>query len=601
MTQTDATDPHAGPSPHAAATAWLSRLESVLAGGNPSDLKSIFMEDGWWRDLIAVTWDIRAFAGIDAIIEEVGSRAAAVGFSDFRVSPGKPPRFQGEGAQMHLLVFFDFETAIAHCRGVARLFPASEGQYRAWTVMTEMVDLVGHEVRSTSVDDIASMDFSSGGRVDYYGQVEARREFADSDPEVLVVGGGHSGLMLAAHLEHLGLPTLVVEKNPRIGDNWRNRYTGLSLHDLAWSSQFPYLPFPDNWPIFTPKDMLADWMESYAWMLQLRTWTSAEVRRAEYDEVGRRWSVDVVRDGQTRTLKPSHLVFATGLAGVPYVPDVPGMDNFSGEAVHSGAHVGGPAVNGKRVVVVGSGSTAHDIVEDAYHSGAASVTMVQRGPTYVMSSQRGVPLALGLWAYPDQTTIEEADQQALSLPLAVAVQSARGPIEQIADLDRELLDKLEKVGFGLTFGDEGGGSVELALKKGGRFYFDKGCSSLIADGKVTLKRGEIERFTDSGVVFSDGTSDEADLVVFGTGWSNMREAVRPICGDEVTDSLTEVWGQDDEGELKTVWRHSGHPRLWFQCGGLVHCRLHSKHLALQILGVQQGLVNREPALAEVMA
>ena len=395
-----------------------------------------------------------------------------------------------------------------------------------------------------------------------------------------------------ARLEHLGLPTLVLEKTHRIGDVWRRRYHNLSLHDTKWYSQMPYLPYPDNWPVFAPKELIADWLEAYAWILQLNVWTNSEALRATYDDEAERWTVTVRRDGALREVHPKHIVFATGaFAGSPQVPDVPGLAEFQGLVVHSSDHEGGAGLAGKKVVVVGSGASAHDVAQDAYEMGA-TVTMVQRGPTYVISSQYGVP-ALHEALYSESSPpVDEADLISLSFPWHLFLEISPPTVKAVAELDKELLDGLRDAGFALTDGINGSGLFGLSLIRGGGYYIDKGCSRLIIDRKIGLKRGEVARFTRTGVVYSDGSEADADVVVFATGWPNMRDNIRPIVGDEIADRLTTVWGLDEQGEIKGVFRPSGHPRLWFMGGGFQQSRYGSKLLALQIKGVEEGLLKQ---------
>lgn len=143
----------------------------------------------------------------------------------------------------------------------------------------------------------------------------------------------------------------------------------------------------------------------------------------------------------------------------------------------------------------------------------------------------------------------------------------------------------------MDYGDDGSGLFLKYLRRGGGYYIDVGCSALIASGEVAVKQGvEIERFTPTGVVFTDGTSMDVDVVVLATGFQNMRESARALIGDEVADNCTDVWGLDDEGELRTIWRRSGQPGFWFMGGNLHQSRHYSKFLALQIKAIEEGLV-----------
>lgn len=594
------TPPTPGEAAHSAdeiAAAWLERFGRALEDADVDALAGLFATDCWWRDTLALTWDLRSLHGWEQIRPVVEERAHQTGFHTFALAPGKTPALVApEGAEPWVQAFFVFETEVAHGRGVVRLIH-EDGEWRAWTVLTDMEDLIGHEESFTKLADAGNHEYTDAveGRLTFPEWREKQREFADQDPTVLVIGAGHSGLMLAARLEHLGLPTLVVDRQERLGDNWRRRYHSLALHDAYWASQFPYLPFPNNWPVFTPKDMIADWIEAYAWILQLRTWTRTEVLKADYDASQKRWTVRLRREGEELTLRPKHLVFATGNSGDAWMPDVPGAERFRGEIVHSSRHEGGESVRGKKVVVVGSATSAHDIAQDAYEMGAASVTMVQRGDTYIMTAKNGTPIFYRDAYSETAPPVDEADMLFTGTPYRLHARLARGATKTIAELDRPLLDALEEAGFGLTYGEDWGGLLPISLVRAGGYYIDKGCCQLVADRKIRLQRGEIAELTETGVVYSDGTVEEADIVAFATGWLNMREAARPICGDAVTDRISLVWGLDDEGELRSTFRQSGHPNLWFFAGAFMQCRPHSKHTALQILGVELGLVDQPAA------
>ena len=136
-------------------------------------------------------------------------------------------------------------------------------------------------------------------------------------PYVLIVGGGQGGIALGARLRRLGVPTIIVEKNANPGDSWRRRYKSLCLHDPVWYDHLPYLPFPDDWPVFAPKDKLADWLEMYTKVMELNYWGSTTVRKARFDETAQTWEVTVEREGSELTLRPTQLVFALGVSGYP--------------------------------------------------------------------------------------------------------------------------------------------------------------------------------------------------------------------------------------------------------------------------------------------
>ena len=156
----------------------------------------------------------------------------------------------------------------------------------------------------------------------------------------MIVGGGQGGIALGARLRQLGVPTIIVERNARPGDSWRNRYKSLCLHDPVWYDHLPYIKFPANWPVFSPKDKVADWLEMYARVMELNYWGSTQAKSARYDEAAGEWELVVERDGSELTLRPKQLVLATGMSGRPYTPSFPGADVFAGDQHHSSKHPG---------------------------------------------------------------------------------------------------------------------------------------------------------------------------------------------------------------------------------------------------------------------
>lgn len=158
----------------------------------------------------------------------------------------------------------------------------------------------------------------------------------------------------------------------------------------------------------------------------------------------------------------------------------------------------------------------------------------------------------------------------------------------IAEKDKPLLDDLEKAGFKLN--RYPGGLFIKYFRDGGGYYIDVGASRLIADGKIKLKQGvEIEKLTKDGVLFKDGTELKADIVVLATGYDSMRTTIRRLISDDVADRVGQLWGEDKQGEIPTVWRQSGVEGFWCQVGNMFQARCYSKYLALQIQAKLLGL------------
>jgi cation diffusion facilitator CzcD-associated flavoprotein CzcO len=432
------------------------------------------------------------------------------------------------------------------------------------------------------------MEYSRGfGTANWLDQRTASAKYEDSSPEVLVVGGGQGGLALAARLTQMGIDTLIVDRHERIGDNWRKRYHSLTLHNVVWTNHLPYLSFPSTWPVYIPKDMLANWFEFYADAMELNIWTGTEFRGGTYDAQRECWTVQVNRaDGSERTLHPNHVVIATGVSGNPKMPSISGLSDFGGTIVHSSAFKDGRPFRGCRAIVIGTGTSGHDAAHDLYSSGA-EVTMVQRGATTVLSLE---PTAVSFYAlYTEDRPTSWSDLITLSFPYDLIIASARRLTEAGTKNDAALLTALHEVGFRTDVGEDGTGWQLKYLRYGGGYYFNVGCSELIADEKIHLRQfGEIEYFTATGVHFNDGSDLPLDLVVLATGYEPLENSVAALFGNEVAGRVGKVWGFDEGGEMSNVWRPTSQPGLWFTLGSLAQARIYSKYLAMQIWAQEQG-------------
>ena len=372
------------------------------------------------------------------------------------------------------------------------------------------------------------------------------------------------------------------------------------LHDPVWYDHLPYVPFPSHWPIFTPKDKLAEWFEAYAKLLELNVWTQTNLESASWDGSKRQWTVNLERkkaDGTTekRTLHPRHVVQATGHSGEMSFPQIKGMEDFKGDRLCHSSQFKGANSNseGKKAIVVGCCNSGHDIAQDFYEHGY-DVTIIQRSSTYVMSSKAGLDVLLGGLYEEGGPDTEDADLIFMSIPNAMLKRLHFDATKEIKKRDAELLAGLEKAGFKLDDGPDEAGFFMKYFQRGGGYYIDVGASQLIIDGKIKVKQGqEITEVKPHGLLFTDGTVLEADEIVFATGYENMRGTARKIFGDEIADQLNEVWGFDNEGELRTMWRKTGHPGFWFFGGNLALCRYFSRMLALQIKALEEGIMKYE--------
>lgn len=588
---------------------WLTEFEAALVARDVARATGLFATDSFWRDLVAFTWNLKTVEGREQIGDMLNARLDDTAPNAFRTS--EPPTADDTGV---VTAFIEFETATGRGVGHLRIKPDDEhGTDLGWTLLTTLQELKGHAEPAGPTRVMGAVHGSDPDRRSW-AQKRDDEEAAlgrTVQPYVLVIGGGQGGIALGARLRQLGVSSIVVDRHDRPGDQWRQRYKSLCLHDPVWYDHLPYLPFPDNWPVFAPKDKIGDWLEFYTKVMEVPYWSKTTCTSASYDEDAAQWTVEIDRDGEPMTLHPTQLVLATGMSGKPHVPTIPGQDVFAGDQHHSSQHPGPDGYAGRKVVVIGSNNSAHDICKALVENGI-DTTMVQRSSTHIVRSDSLMEIGLGALyseeAVASGMTTKKADLTFASLPYRIMHEFQIPLYDQIRERDKDFYDRLEAAGFDLDFGDDDSGLFMKYLRRGSGYYIDVGACELIADGSITLEHGEIDHLTERSVILADGTELPADVVVYATGYGSMNGWAADLMGQDVADRVGKVWGLGSdttkdpgpwEGEQRNMWKPTQQPGLWFHGGNLHQSRHYSLYLALQLKARYEGIPTPVYGLQEV--
>jgi len=579
----------------AALDAVLARLNTALGNKEIDAVAGLFQDECYWRDLVLFSWNLRTLEGRGQIRDMLTQQLSQV--EPVRFTRDEREAVSDDGGLLQAWLYID--TNLARGYGHVRV---KDG--KIWTLLTTMSELKGHEEPSGTRRPKGAEHGSSRERQTW---LEKREQEAaelgyQTQPYVLIIGGGQGGIALGARLRQLDVPTIIIEKNERAGDSWRKRYKSLCLHDPVWYDHLPYIPFPENWPVFAPKDKVGDWLEMYTKVMELNYWTSSVCESARYDDAKQEWEVTVLREGKPVVLRPKQLVLATGMSGKPNIPRFPGQDEFRGEQQHSSQHPGPDAYRGKNVVVIGANNSAHDICA-ALWEGGANVTMVQRSSTHIVRSDSLMDIGLG-GLYSEQAlangmTTRKADLTFASLPYKIMAQFQIPLYEQMRERDAEFYAKLEKAGFMLDWGDDGSGLFMKYLRRGSGYYIDVGACDLIIDGSIKLQSGtDVSHLAREAVVLKNGVTLPADLVVYATGYGSMNGWAADLISPEVADKVGKCWGLGSdttkdpgpwEGEQRNMWKPTQQEGLWFHGGNLHQSRHYSQYLSLQLKARHVGL------------
>lgn len=566
------------------AATWLSSFAEALENESRASLTALFEPDAGWRDLVAFTFNLRQTHDRDAVVDLLLATNGEIGAANFRIDDSRPsPSIIAEtaGAPTTVEMFFRFVTNAGDADGYAVLAfdPAEPELVRARTLATRLVTL---REAPPVWPPVGRFDAQNPG-VRWSSHIDSRREFADRDPEVLIVGGGQFGVMTAAHLSRLGVDTLIVDKQPRVGDAWRTRYESLFLHQPNNILHFSLMPFPESFPEYLPKDKMAQWFETYVASFDLNFWTGTEFLGASRDESGQSWEVRLRgEDGTERLLHPAHIVMATGSSNVPIIPDLPGLADFGGELTHAADFRDGNDYRDKRVLVIGTGTSAHDFALDIVRSGGAA-TMVQRGPVIVID----LPTANTLYGDYNDREVPTSLVDLRFLAGSVFHQQRQGFIDFqkfAEEADHELHAKLRKAGLRVWSGEDATGFYYSYLSKSkGGFYINVGASDAIVDGEIgVIQLSDVDHFDRKGIVLADGSTQAYDAVVFATAYESQTAFIENAFGSEFLEQLGPVWGFGTDGEMRNVLKPTVHQGFWILDGSIPMARWHSPLVALLI-------------------
>ncbi|CAE8647118.1 unnamed protein product, partial [Polarella glacialis] len=601
---------------------WAARLEIAVAGASCAQrgVAALFHESCHWRDLVLFTWDIRTFEGRPAVASALAATACAAGLQPgaFTLRSRSPKSAEQEEAEdpaagrirhgsRPVSGWLNVSTKTA--RGTARvhLHRGDDGADRCSVLFTSMSELKGFEEATGPRRPCGHATDKAASEAEHRCN---RTAAAHEEPYVLIIGGSQSGLMLAARLKNLQVPTLVVDKLAKPGDSWRNRYNSLHLHDPIWVCHMPYLPFPSHFPVYLSKDRYADWLDTYRQVMDINFQGGTAVTHASYSASKEEWEVEVRRGGETSFVRPKHVVFATGSASMPSIPSFPGLESFQGPVLHSsqfaGCEADDPAWKGKRCVIVGSNTSAHDVAQDLCEHGA-EVTMLQRSATCVLKTQRIREMCAG-GGYSEEAEaggmdVEQADLQDESMPYVLREAAFRGWVQGVKEQDAKYYQQLQEVGWQQDWGEDGTGPYMMFIRKFCGYYFDIGASQLLIDGRVSLQpRAEIAEVRPRTVVLTNGTELACDMLVLATGYKGMTDWLTKLISPETAKAVGPIWGLGSglrgdpgpyDGELRNMWKPTAQPGLWFHGGNIKLSRFFSLHLALQLKARYEKLPVKE--------
>lgn len=568
---------------------WMADLEEALKRQDTALFDELFLADSYWRDLVAFTWDTQQFWGRETLRDEWFERARVMAPRNFQPQTNRSGPRLVTTPSPRIEIYFVFETNVGTGSAFVVLIPEETAK---WGMRARLAATTITGLHCNPAAPITRKGYEPAHPGESWIEHRRRvRSLDGRDPDVLIVGAGQSGLSIAAHLERLGVSYVAVDSNANPGDSWRKRYDALALHTPTWANNLPFSLQPSTYPAFMSKDQWANWVDAYAMTMDLNVWTETEFVTGSFDPDAMTWNVRLRRPGgAVQDMHPKHVIMALGFTGIePVIPEFPGLDTFNGEVKHSSAFSSAEPYRGKKVLVIGTATSGHDIALDLYNHGA-EVSLGQRGPACIvpiLEAERynAEYLEPGL-------SVEEIDQRRNSnFVYPLIVEKLQQETERTEAEYAEMFDGLRRAGMTLTIGDDRTGWLMKLHKTFSGYYLDVGASQVIIDGGIKmLPLSDVTGFDADGVRLADGSTRPFDAVILSTGYKNMRSVIEKLLGAEVADRVGLIGGIGADGEPRNMCRPTGQPHLWMVYGGIMDARKTSELLALQLVANLRGLV-----------
>lgn len=242
---------------HAIVNAWIAEFDKVLSEPQGIDLSTVFRQDGWIRDLLGLSWDFRTINGLEKITAYFKENMPRTRLGGIRPCEkgAFQPSFKDLTPTVHWVEsMFDFETNVGRGKGMVRLALEPDDTWKAFMINFTLLEMKGFEA-SVGLNRPTGYVDPKGGN--WKERRERQREFLDEDPAVLVIGAGefpiillaicallialalhkgHAGINIGVRLRHLGISSLLIDRNKRVGDSWRKRYR-VSKESMALDNQ----------------------------------------------------------------------------------------------------------------------------------------------------------------------------------------------------------------------------------------------------------------------------------------------------------------------------------------------------------------------------
>ena len=554
------------------ATAFLTRFASAIESGDWQAFGDLFADECWWKDSLTLTFDKRTLRGREDIVEAWKALSSTRKPSAFTTSKDST-----DGAQAALVrlspglatldIPFGFSTQAPRltCIGLAKLIP-KDGRWKIWVLATDVVSLDEHPFASLPRQAPSMVDASQRGKSHAQGLPRVEGVL-----DALVIGASCSGLANTIMLDSLGANVAAFDLEGVPGGVWSTkRYENLTLHHPAFMIQLPQFPVPEGYPEYLTGTDITRYLSSAVEALKLPLFLGVKVLSNTFDAATGLWEVRVqdVETKEEAILKAKNVVVSTGFLMAqeyPKFPDVSDQHLFKGLVQHTIEFRTAQPYKEKDVVIVGSGTSAHDVARNLALGGAKSVTILQRSPTILLDFDIIGPMMAA--NYQGNNSIDRADFLESVLPLAIKRDMAKGGIAMLIQSQAERCAAFESKGYMV---DRTPCMISRAFEERGRScYMDQPKTfDLVFADQIKIARGEARRFVDGGLVVHDKAEGKdrvikADGVIFATGFATVdlpKKYAESGFIDAKSASMLEnvsLFGSDGEGEIPGYVTFSG--------------------------------------------